>query len=57
MRWKMLRAKSDKKQKIFFYTPVLKFQKILTLNICNGAKQIYPKKKKRFKGKILYEFQ
>ena len=45
MRWKMLRAKSDKKQKIFFYTPVLKFQKISTLNICDGAKQIYPKKK------------
>ena len=42
----MFHAKSDKKQKIFFYTPVSKFQKILTLNICDGAKQIYPKKKK-----------
>ena len=31
-------AKSDK-QKIFLYTPVSKFQKISTLNICDGAKQ------------------
>ena len=41
----MFHAKSDKKQKIFFYTPVSKFQNILTLNICDEAKQIYPKKK------------
>ena len=41
----MENTKSDKKQKIFFHTPVSKFQKVLTLNICNGAKQIYPKKK------------
>ena len=34
-----------KKQKIFFCTPVSKFKKILTLNICNESKQIYPKKK------------
>ena len=39
-------TKQDKKQKIFFYTPASKFQKILILNICNGAKQIHPKKKK-----------
>ena len=40
------------KQKIFFCTTVSKFQEILTLNICDGAKQIYPKKyncsKKRY---------
>ena len=54
IRWKTFHAKSDKKQKIFFYTPVSKFQKILTLNICDGAKQIYPKKKKDFK--VLGEF-
>ena len=37
--------KIDKKQKIFFCKTVSKFQEILTLNnICNGAKQIYPKK-------------
>ena len=41
----MFHAKSDKKQKIFFHTPVSKFQKILTLKICDGVKQIYPKKK------------
>ena len=41
----MFHAKSDKNQKIFFYTPVSKFQKILRLNICNAGKQIYPKKK------------
>ena len=50
-------CKSDKKQEIFFYTPVPKFQKISTLNICDGAKQIYPKKQKRFEGKILDKFQ
>ena len=43
----MFHAKSDKKQKIFFHTPVSKFQKILTLNIGDGAKQIYPKRKKK----------
>ena len=41
---KKFREKSDKKQKIFFCTTVSKFQEILTLNICDGAKQIYPKK-------------
>ena len=36
---------SDKKQQIFFCTTVSKFQEISTLNnICDGAKQIYPKK-------------
>lgn len=29
-------AKSDKNQKILFCKPVLKFQKISTLNICDG---------------------
>ena len=43
---KKFRAKLDKKQKIFFCAPVSKFQKILTLNICDGTKQIYPKKQK-----------
>ena len=33
-----------KKQKILFCTTVSKFQEISTLNICDGAKQIYPKK-------------
>ena len=43
--WKKFREKSDKKQKIFFCTTVSKLQEILTLNnICDGAKQIYPKK-------------
>ena len=46
--WKKFRVKSDKKQKIFFCTPVSKFQEILTLNIYDGAKQIYPEKQKRF---------
>ena len=46
--WKKFHVKSHKKQKIFFCTPVSKFQEILTLNICDGAKQIYPKKQKRF---------
>ena len=40
-------AKLDKKQKTFFCTPVSKFQKILTLNICDGAKQIYLKKQQQ----------
>ena len=40
-------AKSDKKQKIFFCTPVTKFQKISTSNMCNEAKQIYPNKQKK----------
>ena len=43
---KNFHAKSDKKQKIFFCTPVSKFQKISTLNICDGGKQIYSKKQK-----------
>ena len=33
-----------KKQKILFCTTVSKFQEISTLNICDEAKQIYPKK-------------
>ena len=44
IRWKAFHANSDKKQKIFFHTPVSKFQKISTFfNI--STKQIYPKKK------------
>ena len=36
------------KNKIFFCTTVSKLQEILTLNkICDGAKQIYPKKLKK----------
>ena len=49
-------AKSEKKQKIFFYTPVAKFQKILTLNIYDGAKQIYSKKKKDSKERCFMNF-
>ena len=49
--WKM-----DKKQKIFFYTPASKFQKILTLNICNGATQIYSKKEKDYKERYSTNF-
>ena len=45
--WKKFHAKSHKKQKIFFCTPVTKFQKISTLKICNKVKQIYPKKQKK----------
>ena len=45
--WKKFHGKSDKKQKIFFCTPVTKLQKISSLNICNKAKQIYPKKQKK----------
>ena len=46
---KKFHAKLDEKQKIYFYTPVSKFQKISILKICDGVKQIYPKKqKKRF---------
>ena len=40
-------VKSAKKQKIFFCTPVSKFQKISTLNISDGAKQIHPKKQNK----------
>ena len=40
------------KSRKYFYTPVSKFQKISTLNICDGAKQIYPKKQTN-KQKIL----
>ena len=43
---KKFHAKSDEKQKIFFCTPVSKFQKISTLNIYNEAT-------KRNKKKIL----
>ena len=46
IRWKTFHTKSGRKQKMFFYVPVSKFQKILILNICDGAKQICPKKKK-----------
>ena len=42
--WKIVREKSDKKQEIFSCSTVSKFQEISTLNICDGAKQIYPKK-------------
>ena len=52
--WKKFHGKSDKKQKIFFCTPVTKLQKILTLNICNKAKQIYPKKQKKASKKRYY---
>ena len=45
--WKKFHAKSNKKEKIFFCTPVSKLQKISTLHICNKAKQIYPKKQKK----------
>ena len=45
--WKKFYGKSDKKQKIFFCTPIAKLQKISILNICNKAKQIYPKKQKK----------
>ena len=31
-----------------------KFQKVLTLNICNGAKQIYQKKQKKKDSKKRY---
>ena len=34
-------------QKIFFCTAVSTFQKILTSDIYDGAKQIYPKKQKQ----------
>ena len=49
-------AKSVKKQKIVFYTPVSKFQKSLILNICDGTKQIYPKKKKDSKERYSMNF-
>ena len=45
--WKMFCVKSDKKQKIIFCTTVSKFQEMWTLNICDRAKQIYPKKQKK----------
>ena len=46
--WKRFPVKSDKKQKTLFCTPKFsKFQEILTLNIGDGAKQIYPKKQKK----------
>ena len=35
--WKKFHAKSDKRQITFFCTPVSKFQKISTLDICDGA--------------------
>ena len=45
--WKKFHVKSDKKYKIFFFTTVSKFHEISTLNICDGAKQIYPSKQKK----------
>ena len=56
IRWKTFRAKSDEKQKIFFYKPVSKFQKLLTLNICDEAKHIYPQKKKYSKERYSTNF-
>ena len=47
MYWKKFHVKLDKKQKLFFCTSVSKFQKISTLNIGDGAKQIYPKKQRK----------
>ena len=44
-------VKLDKKQAIFFCKPVSKFQKISPLNICDEAKQIYPKKQKKIPRK------
>ena len=41
----------EKKQKIFFCTPISTFQKISTLNICEEAVQIYPKKRKKIPRK------
>ena len=52
----MFHANLDKKQEICFYTPVSKFQKILTLNICDGTKQVYPKKKKDSKERYSTNF-
>ena len=49
----MFHAKSDKKQKIFFYAPVSKFQNILTLNIC---KVDLSKKKKKVLRKDTLQF-
>ena len=43
--WKKFPLKLSK-NKIFFCTPVSKVEEVLTLNICKGAKQIYPKKPK-----------
>ena len=40
-----------KSRKHFFCAPVSKFPKISTLNICNGAKQIYSKKQQQGKKK------
>ena len=37
--WEKFHAKSDKKQKIFFYTPVSQFQKISTLNYLTETKK------------------
>ena len=38
-------CKIRQKAENIFPSTASKFQKILTLNICHGAKQIYPKKK------------
>ena len=51
----MFHAKLDKKQNIFLYTSI-KILEILTLNICNGAKQIHPKKKKDSKERYSMNF-
>ena len=39
--------KGEKVEKIFC-TPVSKFKQISILNICDGAKQFYPKEQKRY---------
>ena len=44
-----------KAENIFLHTStVSKFQKISTLNNCDGAKQIYPKKQKKKDSKERY---
>ena len=43
----MFHVKSHKKAEISFVHTSIKFLEILTLNICDGAKQIYPKKQKK----------
>ena len=45
----------DKKQKIFSCKTVSEFQTISTLNISDGAKQIYPKKQKKILRKDILQ--
>ena len=52
----MSQAKLDKKQKIFCCIPLSNFTKISTLNICDGAKQIYLMKQRRDNGEIIYKY-